>query len=72
MDLVIHLPTCEGFNSVFTIVERFYKYVTFIPCKATCTDPELARVFYNHIVCKFAMPKKILSDREIRFLLNFW
>ena len=42
MDLITHLPTSEGFDSVFTIVDR---YVTFIPCKATCTAPELARMF---------------------------
>ena len=72
MDLITHLPTSEGFDSVFTIVDRFSKYVTFIPCKATCTAPDLARVFYDHIVCKFGMPKKIVSDRDSRFLSKFW
>ena len=33
MDLITHLPTSEGFDSVFTIVDRFSKYVTFIPAK---------------------------------------
>ena len=72
MDLITHLPTSEGFDSVFTIVDRFSKYVTFIPCKVTCTAPDLARMFYDHIVCKFGMPKKIVSDRDSRFLSKFW
>ena len=72
MDLITYLPTSEGFDSVFTIVDRFSKYVTFIPCKATCTAPDLARMFYDHIVCKFGMPQKIVSDRDSRFLSKFW
>ena len=72
MDLITHLPTSEGFDSVFTIMDRFSKYITFIPCKATCTAPDLARVFYDHIVSKFGMPQKIVSDRDSRFLSKFW
>ena len=71
MDLITHLPTSEGFDSVFTIVDRFPKYVTFIPCKATSTAPDLARMFYDHILCKFGMPQKIVSDRDSRFLVQF-
>ena len=72
MDLITHLPISEGFDSVFTIVDRFSKYATFIPCKATCTAPDLARMFYDHIVCKFGMPQKIVSDRDSRFLSKVW
>ena len=68
MDLITHLLISEGFDLVFTIVDRLSKYVTFIPCKATCTAPELARMFYDHIVCKVGMPEKIVSDRDSRFL----
>ena len=72
MDLITYLPTSEGFDLVFTIVNRFSKYVTFIPCKATCTVPDLARIFYDHIVCKFGMLQKIFSDRNSKFLSKFW
>ena len=72
MDLINHLTISEGFDSVFTIVDGFPKFVTFIPCKATCTAPNLARMFYDHIVCKFSMLPKIVSDRDSRFLTKFW
>ena len=72
MELIPHLPTYEWFDSVFTIVERFSKNVTFIPCKATCKATELARIFHDHIVCKFGMPQKIVSDRYSRFLSKLW
>ena len=61
MDLITHLPTSERLNLVFTIVDRFSKYLTFVPYKATCTAFDLARMFYEHIVCKFGMPQKIVT-----------
>ena len=71
MDLITHLPSSEGFNLAFTIVYRFSKYVNSIPCKVTCSTPDLARMFYDHIVCKFGMLQKIVSDRDSRFLSKF-
>ena len=68
MNLIIYLPTSEGFDSYFTIVYRFSKYVTFIPFKATCIAPDLGRLFYDHIFCQFGMPKNIVIDRDGRFL----
>ena len=72
MDLITHLPTSKEFDSDFTIVDRFSKYVTFIACKATCAVPDLARLFYDNIVCKFGIPQKIVCDRDSRFLFKFW
>ena len=60
MDLVTYSPTSKGFALVFIIVERFSKYISFIPFKATCTAPNLAKLLYDYIVCKFGMPKKKL------------
>ena len=72
MDLITHLPTFERFDSVFTIFDRFSKCKTFIPCNATCTAADLARMLYDHIVCKFGITQKIFSDRDSRFLSKFW
>ena len=72
MDLITYLPTSKGFDFVFTIFDRFSKYITFIPCKATWTAFNLARMFYDHIVYKFDMPQKIASDKDSRFLSKFW
>ena len=57
MDLITYVPISEGFDSVFTIADRFFKYVTFIPCKATCTAFDLVKMFHDHIVCKVGMHK---------------
>ena len=71
MDLITHFPMPKGFGLGFTIVYRFSKYVTFITCKTTCTAPNLARTFYDYIVCNFGMPKEIVSNRDIRLLSKF-
>ena len=34
MDLITHLPTFEGSDLFFTIVDRVSKYVTFVAWKA--------------------------------------
>ena len=70
MDFITHLPTSEGFDSVFTIIDGFPKYVTFIPCKAICTAPDLARIFYDQFFCNFGMPQKIVSDRDRIFFVQ--
>ena len=57
---------------MFTIVDRFSKYVTFIPCSTNSTAVDLASLLYNNIVCKFSILVKIISDRDSRFLSNFW
>ena len=72
MDLITHLLVSSGSDAVFTIVDRFSKYVTFLPCSTTSIAVDLARLFYDHIVCRFGMPVKIVSDRDSRFLSSFW
>ena len=72
MDLITHLPTSEGFDLVFIIFDKFSKYITFLPCKDTCTAPNLAGIFYNHIVFRFGMPIKVVSGMDSMFLFKFW
>ena len=56
---------------MFTIVDRFSKYFTFLPCSTNSTAIDLTSLFYDNIVCKFGMPVKTISDWDIRFLSNF-
>ena len=72
MDLIMHLPLSNGFDAVFTIANRFSKYVIFVPCSKSSTALDLASLFYENIVYKFGMPAKIVSDRDSLFLSTFW
>ena len=42
MDFITHLPESNGFDSIFTIVDRFSKFVRFIPIRSTFDAPEIA------------------------------
>ena len=73
MDFVTHLPTTpRGYDAIFTIVDRFSKYVTFIPMHTSDTAENVAQLFFNHWICLYGMPKKIISDRDSKFTSAFW
>ena len=73
MDFVTHLPvTKRGYDAIFTIVDRFSKYVTFVPMKSTDDAKHVAELLFNNWVCLFGMPAKIISDRDSKFTSLFW
>ena len=73
LDFVTALPrTQRGFDAVLTVVCRFSKLVTLIPCTTEIDAHETARLFFEHVVCKYGVPKKLISDRDVRFTSLFW
>ena len=42
MDLITHFPPSCGHDVVFTIVDHFSKYVTFVPCSTSSIALDLA------------------------------
>ena len=72
MDFITHLPESISFDSIFTIVDRFSKFVRFIPIKSTYDAPMIAQLLFDHWVCQFGMPKVIVSDRDTKFTSKFW
>lgn len=65
MDLVTGLPvSTNGYDSVFTIIDRFSRWVTFIPCHKTDGSDILAKLFINEIVRRHGLPKILISDRD--------
>lgn len=68
MDFVINLPeSSRGYDCIFTIVDRFSRLVRFVPCMTASSADDVARLFFEHWVCRFGMPKKIVCDRDTRF-----
>ena len=48
--------TKGGNDCLFVVVDRFSKYVVILPCKTSVTAPEVASMFFEHVVCKFGVP----------------
>ena len=76
MDFITGFPpstTMYGvFDSILVVVCRYTKMAVYIPVRKTITAAVLATLFINRIVCKFGMPKGIVTDRGSLFTSNFW
>ena len=72
MDLITDLPELRGFNAVLTIIDHgCSKAAKFIPCNTTITGQGVTALYLQHLVPWFGIPRKIISDRDPRFVSNF-
>lgn len=68
-----HQPTkSEGKNAIFVVVDRLTKYTHFIPINTNINAPQLAKVFMKSIYKLHGIPKRIVSDRDPKFIGHFW
>ena len=73
MDFIVGLPrTPRGFDTIWVIVDRLTKVARFIPFKKGWTFDEMAETYWEQIVRYHGVPKTIISDRDTRFLSQFW
>jgi hypothetical protein len=73
MDFVGGLPmTKGGHDYLFVVVDRFNKMCILMPCKKKITDEQTANLFFQHVWVHFGLPTSIISDRDTRFLGEFW
>ena len=47
MDFIIGFPKVRDFKSIFIVVDRFSKYVVFIPAPDACPVKEVANDYYS-------------------------
>jgi hypothetical protein len=73
MDFIVGLPkTPSGNDSIWVIVDRLTKSAHFIPVKITFSLEKLAKLYIKEIVSLHGVPLRIASDRDPRFVSNFW
>lgn len=75
MDFISGLPVCDGFNTIYTCIDKLSKFVRLIPCfkgEGELSAPECANLFFANVVRLFGLPKMVLHDRDSRFTSNFW
>ena len=65
MDFIGGFPKVREFKSFFMIVDRLSKYVVFILAPHACPVKEVARLFFNHVVKYFKLPKDNCDARFI-------
>ena len=73
MDFVSSLPkTRAGNDAVWVIVDRLTKSAHFLPYKVGISLERMASMYLKEIVRLHGIPVSIISDRDSRFVSNFW
>ena len=75
MDFITDLPPCGGFNGIYTCVDKLTKFVKLIPVsigEGVLSAPEVARLFFEHVVQLFGIPHMVLHDRDAHLTAHFW
>ena len=74
MDFVTDLPesTASKYTGILVIVDRLTKMATYLPYRKDIDSPELARMFFEHVICKRGVPDNIVTDRGKEFTSRFW
>lgn len=74
MDFVVGLPkTKRGNDTIWVIVDRLTKTSRFIAMRKTGSIVQMAEVHIKEVIRLHGSPKKkIVPDRDPRYLSNFW
>jgi len=73
MDFVVGLPiTAQRHDCMMVVVDKLTRSAHFIPVKSTFNAPAIAQLFLKEIVRLHGVPKKIFTDRDVRFISRFW
>ncbi|GMF67687.1 unnamed protein product [Phytophthora fragariaefolia] len=73
MGFITDLPRTKGdVDSIWVVVDRLTKRCHFVPTTKTVTAEGVARLFIDNIWELHGMPSSIVSDRDRKFVSNFW
>jgi len=74
MDFIRDLPeeTAPGYTRILVIVDRLTKMAIYPPCRKDINSPELAWMFFKHLICKRDLPDNITTNCGNEFTSRFW
>jgi len=74
MDYASDFPesTASGFTGILVIMDRLAKMAIYLLCWKDIDSPELARLFFEHVICKRGVPDNIVTDCGPQFTSQFW
>ena len=73
MDFITGLPKKKKQNnSILVVINKLSKEAHFILMKSTYKAVNIADIFLKEIFRLHGIPKVIISDRDVKFIGNFW
>jgi hypothetical protein len=60
-----------GYAKILVIVDQLTKMAIYLPCWKDIDSPELAWLFFEHVICKHGIPDNIVTDRGTQFTSRF-
>ena len=72
VDFITKLPQSGKYDTIMTATcHDCSKAAIMIPCQESITAEGVAGLYLKHIYPRFGIPKKIISDRDTRFMSKF-
>lgn len=63
LDLITHLPLCDGFNTILMIMDHgCSRAAIFIPCKGMVMGEGVAKLYFKNVYQWFGLPDKVILD----------
>ena len=72
MDFIVKLPRCQGYDSIWVVMDRLTRATHFVPIKESMDSSELARSFLTNIFKCHGFPKSIVSNWGPAFISSFF
>ena len=73
LDFIVGLPISdEGYDSILSVVDSLSKMAHFIPTTSTISALQFTELFVDRIVRYHGLPTTIVSDRDPKFVSEFW
>lgn len=74
MDFMVGLPPSKlsRADSICVVIDRLSKMAHFLPCFTTDSASDIASLFFKNIFRIHGLPATITSDRDPRFISEFW
>jgi hypothetical protein len=72
LDFITKLPISQGYDSILTVTDHdCTKASIFIPCNEEINAEGTAALYIKHVFAHFGLPRKVISDRDPRFISKF-
>jgi hypothetical protein len=73
MDFIMDLPKSKaGHDAILVVVDKLSKAMSLIPSNSTVSAQKVAQLFLKDVNRLHGLPRKIISDRDVRFTGKFW